>query len=233
MPGKMTDTQKSLTPDNVEGELLVDQVIPDAAKEIFGERIDVARRYAQWLETAGIQRGLIGPREIPRIWSRHILNSAVLGEVIEDGQCVIDVGSGAGLPGIPLAIARPRVKVQLLEPLLRRTKFLEEVVADLQLDNVEVHRGRAEEKPIIRELSGADVVTSRAVAPLGKLCAWSLPLAKVGGAMKALKGSSVTEEIERDAQEINKAGGGSREVVELGAGLLEEPTFAVIITRDK
>ena len=132
-----------------------------------------------------------------------------------------------------MAIARPRVKVQLLEPLLRRTKFLEEVVADLQLDNVEVHRGRAEEKPIIRELSGADVVTSRAVAPLGKLCAWSLPLAKVGGAMKALKGSSVTEEIERDAQEINKAGGGSREVVELGAGLLEEPTFAVIITRDK
>ena len=120
----MTDTQKSLTPDNVEGELLVDQVIPDAAKEIFGERIDVARRYAQWLETAGIQRGLIGPREIPRIWSRHILNSAVLGEIIEDGQCVIDVGSGAGLPGIPLAIARPRVKVQLLEPLLRRTKFL-------------------------------------------------------------------------------------------------------------
>jgi len=233
MPGKMTDTQKSLTPDNVEGELLVDQVIPDAAKEIFGERIDVARRYAQWLETAGIQRGLIGPREIPRIWSRHILNSAVLGEIIEDGQCVIDVGSGAGLPGIPLAIARPRVKVQLLEPLLRRTKILEEVVADLQLDNVEVHRGRAEEKPIIRELSGADVVTSRAVAPLGKLCAWSLPLAKVGGAMKALKGSSVTEEIERDAQEINKAGGGSREVVELGAGLLEEPTFAVIITRDK
>ncbi len=229
----MTDTQKSLTPDNVEGELLVDQVIPDAAKEIFGERIDVARRYAQWLETAGIQRGLIGPREIPRIWSRHILNSAVLGEIIEDGQCVIDVGSGAGLPGIPLGIARPRVKVQLLEPLLRRTKFLEEVVADLQLDNVEVHRGRAEEKPIIRELSGADVVTSRAVAPLGKLCAWSLPLAKVGGAMKALKGSSVTEEIERDAQEINKAGGGSREVVELGAGLLEEPTFAVIITRDK
>lgn len=233
MPGKMTDTQKSLTPDNVEGELLVDQVIPDAAKEIFGERIDVARRYAQRLETAGIQRGLIGPREIPRIWGRHILNSAVLGEVIEDGQRVIDVGSGAGLPGIPLAIARPRVKVQLLEPLLRRTKFLEEVVADLQLDNVEVHRGRAEEKPIIRELSGADVVTSRAVAPLGKLCAWSLPLAKVGGAMKALKGSSVTEEIERDAQEINKAGGGSREVVELGAGLLEEPTFAVIITRDK
>lgn len=229
----MTDTQKSLTPDNVEGELLVDQVIPDAAKEIFGERIDVARRYAQWLKTAGIQRGLIGPREIPRIWGRHILNSAVLGEVIEDGQRVIDVGSGAGLPGIPLAIARPRVKVQLLEPLLRRTKFLEEVVADLQLDNVEVHRGRAEEKPIIRELSGADVVTSRAVAPLGKLCAWSLPLAKVGGAMKALKGSSVTEEIERDAQEINKAGGGSREVVELGAGLLEEPTFAVIITRDK
>lgn len=229
----MTDTQKSLTPDNVEGELLVDQVIPDAAKEIFDERIDVARRYAQWLETAGIQRGLIGPREIPRIWGRHILNSAVLGEVIEDGQRVIDVGSGAGLPGIPLAIARPRVKVQLLEPLLRRTKFLEEVVADIQLDNVEVHRGRAEEKPIIRELSGADVVTSRAVASLGKLCAWSLPLAKVGGAMKALKGSSVTEEIERDAQEINKAGGGSREVVELGAGLLEEPTFAVIITRDK
>ncbi|AGE37524.1 glucose-inhibited division protein B [Corynebacterium urealyticum DSM 7111] len=221
----------SLTPDNHGGELQVDGMRPENLVEVFGERAPLAERYAQWLETAGIQRGLIGPREVPRIWDRHIMNSAVLEEIIEDGERVIDVGSGAGLPGIPLAIARPNVKVQLLEPLLRRTKFLEEVVEDLGLDNVEVHRGRAEEKAIVRKLAGADVVTSRAVAPLGRLCQWSLPLARVGGQMRALKGSSVAEELERDKAQIDKVGGGKRSVVELGKGVLEESTFAVIVEK--
>lgn len=205
----------------------------DAAEKIFGDRLPLAQRYAELLETDGIERGLIGPREVPRIWDRHILNSAVLSEAIDEGKRVIDVGSGAGLPGIPLAIARPDLTVQLLEPLLRRTTFLEEVVEELALNNVEVHRGRAEEKQIRKELGGADIVTSRAVAPLGRLAEWSLPLVAIGGEMRALKGSSVTEELDRDAAEIKKAGGGRGSVLEVGGNLLNESTHVVVIPRVK
>ena len=205
----------------------------DAAEKIFGDRLPLAQRYAELLETDGIERGLIGPREVPRIWDRHVLNSAVLSEAIDEGKRVIDVGSGAGLPGIPLAIARPDLTVQLLEPLLRRTTFLEEVVQELGLDNVEVHRGRAEEKHIRKVLGGADIVTSRAVAPLGRLSEWSLPLVAVGGEMRALKGASVTEELVRDAVEIKKAGGGEGSVLEVGGNLLNESTHVVVIPRVK
>lgn len=205
----------------------------DAAEKIFGDRLPLAQRYAELLETDGIERGLIGPREVPRIWDRHVLNSAVLSEAIDEGKRVIDVGSGAGLPGIPLAIARPDLTVQLLEPLLRRTTFLEEVVQELGLDNVEVHRGRAEEKHIRKVLGGADIVTSRAVAPLGRLSEWSLPLVAVGGEMRALKGASVTEELVRDAVEIKKAGGGQGSVLEVGGNLLNESTHVVVIPRVK
>lgn len=205
---------------------------PQSAIEVFGPRLVLAERYAEFLATAGIERGLIGPREVPRIWERHVLNSAVLGEVIDEGARVIDVGSGAGLPGIPLAIARPDLTVQLLEPLLRRTVFLEEIVSELGL-NCEVHRGRAEEPDVIKMLGGADVVTSRAVAPLGRLARWSLPLAAIGGSMRALKGSSVMEELTRDAKEIKKAGGGAGEVVEVGRNCLQEPTQVIKIPRIK
>ncbi len=205
----------------------------EIAASVFGERVALAEQYAELLATAGIERGLIGPREVPRLWDRHILNSAVLSEAIDEGVRVIDVGSGAGLPGIPLAIARPDLHVQLLEPLLRRTTFLAEVVESLGLDNVEVHRGRAEEKAIQQTLGGADVVTSRAVAPLGKLATWSLPLVRVGGSMRALKGESVTEELQRDAQQIRQAGGGEGSVISVGNQLLEEPTHVVIIPRVK
>ena len=142
--------------------------IPAIATEVFGDRAALAVSYAGWLADAGVVRGLIGPREVPRLWDRHILNSAVLGDVIDEGARVVDVGSGAGLPGIPLAIARPDLTVQLVEPLLRRATFLKEVVDDLGLTNVEVYRGRAEEKDIISAVGGADVVTSRAVAPVGR-----------------------------------------------------------------
>lgn len=208
-----------------------EQVIPPVAAEVFGQRLPLAERYSELLSTAGIERGLIGPREVPRLWDRHILNSAALSEVVSEGSRVVDVGSGAGLPGIPLAIARPDVQVQLLEPLLRRTTFLAEVVAELGLTNVEVHRGRAEEPYIIRLLAGADVVTSRAVAPLGKLTRWSLPLVRVGGSMRALKGSSVCEELSRDREEIRRAGGDRGHVVSVGTSFLDEPTSVVVIER--
>ena len=205
---------------------------PAAAEAVFGDRLPLARAYAEFLATAGIERGLLGPREVPRIWERHVLNSAVLGEVIEDGARVIDVGSGAGLPGIPLAIARPDLHVQLLEPLLRRYNFLAEINDQLEL-GCEVVRGRAEAPAVVKQLGGADVVTSRAVAPLGKLAKWSLPLVRVGGSMKALKGGSVAAELERDAREIRKAGGGNGTIEMVGESKVAEPTHVIIIPRIK
>lgn len=207
----------------------VGEPVADVAA-MFGERVDLARRYHRWLGDVATVRGLIGPREVPRLWSRHILNSAVVGEAIPEGSTVADIGSGAGLPGIPLAIARPDVSVTLIEPLLRRTTFLEEVVADLGLGNVTVVRGRAEEKAVKKAVGTFDIVTSRAVAPLGRLAGWSLPLVKPGGLMVALKGASAPEEIARDAKEIRKAKGVDPESVEIGidAGY---PTHVVRIRR--
>jgi len=202
-----------------------------AIANTFGERGDLADRYHAWLAEHATVRGLIGPRELPRLWDRHILNCAALADVIPDGATVADIGSGAGLPGIPLAIARPDVQVILIEPLLRRTSFLDEVVADLQLDNVTVIRGRAEEK-VVRKAAGlVDVVTSRAVAPLGKLAGWSLPLVRPGGQMIAMKGCSAAEEIERDAKLIKKAKGRHPVIVEVGKDLLETPTYVVQIRK--
>ncbi|WP_295643774.1 16S rRNA (guanine(527)-N(7))-methyltransferase RsmG [uncultured Corynebacterium sp.] len=203
---------------------------PDIAHKVFGDRIGLAEAYARSLATAGIDRGLIGPREIPRIWERHVLNSAVLSEAIPEDARIVDVGSGAGLPGIPLAIARSDLRVQLLEPLLRRTAYLDEIVSELGV-NCTVHRGRAEEARIVDEIGKADIVTSRAVAPLGKLTGWSLPLVRKGGSMVALKGASVAEEIVRDARMIEKAGGGEPRVFQIGADVLQEPTHVVEIER--
>lgn len=179
---------------------------------VFGSRLPLAQAYHDSLATDGSTRGFIGPREVPRLWERHIINCAVVKQAIPEGATVIDVGSGAGLPGIPLAIARPDLQITLIEPLLKRYNYLNEVVEELGLDNVTVLRGRAEEGPIKKAVAGADVVTSRAVAPLGKLAKWSLPLVRKGGEMIALKGSSVHEELERDAADIKKAGGGKAEV---------------------
>lgn len=204
---------------------------PETAARVFGDRLRLAVRYAEWLADAGVVRGLIGPREVSRLWERHILNSAVVGEVIGDGARVVDVGSGAGLPGIPLAIARPDLTIQLVEPLLRRVTFLNEVVDDLGLANVEVYRGRAEDRSVVDAVGGADVVTSRAVAPVGRLMGWSLPLAAVGGSVRALKGSSVGEELERDAAEIRQAGGSAGRVLTVGEGVLEQPTYVAVVDR--
>lgn len=200
---------------------------PAVAAVVFGERLEMARKYYAALASAGVERGLIGPREVPRLWDRHILNCAVIGDLMAEGVRVVDIGSGAGLPGIPLAIARPDLRITLVEPLLRRTVFLAEFVQSVGLDNITVVRGRAEQPGVKKEAGGADVVTSRAVAPLAKLAGWSMPLVRDHGRMLALKGISAAEELERDRDELTKAGAGHAEVLECGAGVLETPTYVI------
>lgn len=198
---------------------------PEVARGVFRfERLRLVERYAAWLADAGVVRGLIGPREVPRLWDRHLLNCAVLGELVPEGATVADVGSGAGLPGVVLAIARPDLQVTLIEPLLRRTVFLEEVCADLGLTHVEVVRGRAD---ALHGERSFDVVTSRAVAPLDRLLTWSMPLVAPDGAMVAMKGGSVAEEIEAAAAVLARLGCSAPEVVALGGDVLAEPTAAV------
>ncbi len=203
---------------------------PPAAAMVFGDRLGVARTYADLLAGPGVERGLLGPREVERLWDRHLLNSAAVSEVIEADARVVDIGSGAGLPGIPLAIARPDLIVTLVEPMQRRTDFLTEAVATLGLD-VDVIRGRAEEAAIRTRVAGADVVASRAVADLGKLARWSLPLLRPGGRMMALKGDRAAEEIADHAVSMAVLGAGDIEVVKCGAGYLSQPTTVVVAVR--
>lgn len=203
---------------------------PEAATEIFGSLLDKAAEYHRLLATDGSTRGFIGPREIPKLWDRHILNCAVIDEAMDPHARVADIGSGAGLPGIPLALARPDLEITLIEPLLKRSVFLCEVKDSLGLDNVTVIRGRAEDKEVRNELGLVDVVTSRAVAPLGKLAGWSLPLVRLGGKMIAMKGSSVREELDRDEKMIFKAGGGKIKIFTVG-DQLEDPTTLISIRK--
>ena len=172
-----------------------DPAVPAEAGSVFGPAVDAAAEYARLLATEGTVRGMIGPREVPRLWERHLLNSAAIASLVSVGARVVDVGSGAGLPGIPLALARPDLIVTLLEPLARRVAFLTECVRRLGLERVTVVRGRAEEGPIRRQLGGADVVTARAVAPLDKLAGWCLPLLRPGGLLLAMKGSTAAAEL--------------------------------------
>lgn len=181
-------------------------------------------RYAASLATDGVVRGLIGPREAPRLWERHLLNCAVLGEALPTDATVCDIGSGAGLPGLVLAIARPDLRITLVEPLLRRTTYLSEVVDELSLDNVEVIRGRADALHGTRRF---DVVTSRAVAPLSRLLGWSMPLVAPDGALVAMKGSGISDEIEEARSTLAKLGCAEPEVLDLGAGIISPQTHAV------
>lgn len=197
---------------------------PAAAVGVFSHALPLAERYADLLAGDGVDRGLIGPREVPRLWERHLLNCALLGRAIPPSVDVCDVGSGAGLPGIVLALSRPDLRLTLVEPLLRRTKFLEEVVEHLGLENVEVVRARAEELHGKREFT---VVTSRAVAPLDRLLSWSMPLVRQGGELVAMKGSSVHEEIERAQATLKKYGAGRVRVEEHGREVVDVPTIVV------
>jgi 16S rRNA (guanine527-N7)-methyltransferase len=199
---------------------------PASAIELFGAALPRAVRYAGLLADAGVQRGLIGPREVGRLWERHLVNCAVVAEEIPADALVVDVGSGAGLPGIVIALARPDVQVALLEPLLRRTVFLEEMVGELGLDNVTVVRGRAEEWAGRMD---AEVVTARAVAPLERLVGWCLPLLGPKGRMLALKGETATAELAAIRGTLPALGVVKADVVEVGARFGEAATRVVRI----
>lgn len=193
----------------------------EALLNAFPEAASGLEKYAHWLETAGIERGLIGPREADKIWDRHIANCAVVQELIKPETSVIDIGSGAGLPGLVLAVVRTDIEMTLVEPLLRRCDFLNEVVADLNLtDRVKVRRGRADE---MKGLT-AWVVTSRAVAPMTKLISWSMPLVKNGGEILAMKGSSAQREIDEAAKVLKNR---TAEIVQCGQGIVDPLTTVV------
>ena len=189
---------------------------PAAAAAVFGAALDRAVAYAEILATDGTVRGLLGPREVPRLWDRHLLNSAVVAELVPPAARVVDAGSGAGLPGIPLALARPDLTVVLLEPLARRHAFLTECVERLGLAGVTVLRGRAEEGPIRRSLAGADVVTARAVAPLDRLAGWCLPLLRDGGRLLALKGVTAETELAAARAALTRAGAAAGRIQQRG-----------------
>ncbi|MEO5779144.1 16S rRNA (guanine(527)-N(7))-methyltransferase RsmG [Arthrobacter sp. PAMC25284] len=201
-----------------------------AAETIFGDRLDLAKRYVEHLATSGTERGLIGPREIPRLWSRHVLNCAVIENQIAHGSHVADVGSGAGLPGLCLAIARSDLELTLIEPLERRVIWLQEVVDDLGLTNVTIMRTRAE---LAVGMVDADVVTARAVSAMTNLAGLTIPLLAGKGEVVAIKGRSAGEEIAKAAKVIRKLGGVSTSVVLVGEDLLEEPTTVVRIVVNK
>jgi 16S rRNA (guanine527-N7)-methyltransferase len=204
---------------------------PGAAAALFGSRLDRAQRYAQILAGAGVERGLLGPREVDRLWDRHILNSAAVAELFDSNDRIADIGSGAGLPGIPLALARPDLRLTLIEPLLRRSEFLREVVDDLGLE-ITIVRGRAEDRSVRQQVGEMDAVVSRAVASLDKLTKWSLPLLRPDGRMVAIKGERAEEEIREHRRVMTSLGAVDVRVMRCGADYLDPPVTAVVARRE-
>ncbi len=203
------------------------------ARELLGDSLVALTSYVELLAGPGVERGLIGPRESPRLWTRHVLNCAVVAPLIAPDAAVDDVGSGAGLPGMVLALVRPDLEVTLVEPLLRRATFLTEVVDRLAVGNVRVERIRAEDA--VRAVNSGsraarDVVTARAVAPLDRLAGWCLPLLKEGGTLLAVKGSTAQAEVDASAVVLRAAGARSVEVIAVGEGIVDPPTTVVRVT---
>jgi 16S rRNA (guanine527-N7)-methyltransferase len=204
-----------------------DRLVEQRLRARYPAAADALAAYVELLATDGVVRGLIGPRETSRLWGRHVANCAVLEELVAPDAVVADVGSGAGLPGLPLALVRPDLRVLLVEPLLRRATFLTEAVAALGLaDRVEVVRGRAEDQQL-----AVDVVTARAVAPLERLAGWTLPLLRVDGQLLALKGEGAAGEVLASADALERVGGGRAEVLTCGLGVVEPPTTVVRVVR--
>jgi 16S rRNA (guanine527-N7)-methyltransferase len=202
---------------------------PAEASLVFGDALGTARRYAELLATDGVTRGLIGPRETERLWDRHLLNCAVVAELLPERGSLVDIGSGAGLPGVVLAMLRPSLEVTLLEPLLRRSVFLEECVAELGLANTTVLRARAEEKTA---RIGADVATARAVAPLGRLAGWAAPLLRPGGQLLAIKGQSAADELAAAGPVLSRLGVRSAEVLQAGHGRVVSATTVIRVVME-
>jgi 16S rRNA (guanine527-N7)-methyltransferase len=205
---------------------------PGVVAEHFAEYEGLLVEYAAWLAGPGTLRGLIGPREIPRLWDRHILNSAVLAELLPADTRLVDIGTGAGLPGLAVACVRPDIQIDLVESLQRRTDFLNEVVESLGLDDrVRVLRGRAEDATVVDTVGSSPFVTARAVAPLDKLVRWALPLLKHGGSLLALKGSTAEEELREHGALLKRMRVEVDGVVECGVGVVEPPTRVVRLIR--
>lgn len=200
---------------------------PSSAAAVFGVALSQAARYAELLSSIGVERGLIGPREVPRIWDRHLLNCGVAATLPSSGSSVGDVGSGAGLPGLIWALQRPDISVTLIEPKLRRAQFLAEAVASLGVRNVDVLRARAEELHRRRRF---DLVTARAVAPLERLSRWCIPLVRAGGAFAAFKGDGAQQELETASSTLRRLGATDARVETYGEGVMEFPTRVVVLT---
>jgi 16S rRNA (guanine527-N7)-methyltransferase len=203
---------------------------PPVADALFGESTARARRYAEILAGDGVERGLIGPREVDRLWDRHVLNSVAVAELLQPNERVADIGSGAGLPGIPLALARPDLRLTLIEPLLRRSDFLREVLDELDID-VTIVRGRAEDLSVRERVGAMDAVVSRAVASLDKLTRWSLPLLRPDGRMLAMKGERAEDEIREHRRVMVSLGAVDVRVMRCGEDYLEPPATVVVARR--
>ncbi len=195
---------------------------------VFGDHLPQIEAFAALLAGPGVERGLLGPRETPRLWERHLLNCASLSSLVEDGQVVLDIGSGAGLPGLVLAIQRPEVQVVLVEALQRRATFLSEAVEELGLRNTLVRRVRAED---LHGKLEVDVVTARAVAPVDRLAGWALPLLHAGGRLLALKGEQAAVELAAAGPVLHRLGAANSSVVEVGSAELGTLARVVVVER--
>jgi 16S rRNA (guanine527-N7)-methyltransferase len=197
------------------------------ARAIFGPAAAGAERYAGLLAGPGVSRGLIGPREVPRLWERHLLNSAAVAGLVPHPCSLVDLGSGAGLPGIVVALLLPDVSVTLLEPMLRRAVFLSDCVRTLDLENAQVLRARAED---VKGRLAADVVTARAVAPLGRLAGMALGLVRPGGMILAIKGAGAERELAAARAELSRLGVQDVDVVRVGSGKVDPAATVVRLT---
>ena len=200
---------------------------PSVAASVFGAGLSLAERFAVILADTGVSHGLIGPREVPILWERHILNCAVVHEAFPPSAEIVDVGSGAGLPGLALAIARPDLVVHLVEPMLRRTTWLEVTIDELGLDNAVVHRGRAEE---FHGRLSTPYATARAVARIDKLARWTFPLLSEGGVLVALKGSQAAEELAAEERVLTRLGMREARLGNYGEAILDVPTVTLELT---
>jgi 16S rRNA (guanine527-N7)-methyltransferase len=207
-------------------------VADPVAAAVFGPRLPLARRYAELLSGTGVEHGLIGPRERDRIWERHLVNSALLGELLPIDAHVVDVGSGAGLPGLALACVRADLVIDLVESLQRRVDFLHAAVESLGVDaQVRVIHGRAESAEVRSLVGGSEWVTARAVAPLDRLAGWCLPLLRRGGRLLAMKGARADAEVLEHADAVRRAGAVIEGVVECGVGIVAEPARVIVVRR--